>query len=44
MNTYSSATRPVGDVVSEDDRRAVALKRFGIDLCCDGKVVLEAAR
>ena len=43
MDTQTLATRPVGDIVSEDYRRAAALKRFGIDFCCGGKVSLEAA-
>jgi regulator of cell morphogenesis and NO signaling len=43
MDTLTLATRPVGDIVSEDYRRAAALKRFGIDFCCGGKVTLEAA-
>lgn len=43
MTALTLAARPVGDIVSEDYRRAAALKRFGIDFCCGGKVTLEAA-
>ena len=43
MTSQTLATRPVGDIVSEDYRRAAALKRFGIDFCCGGKISLEAA-
>ena len=37
------ATRLVGDLVAEDYRRAAALKRFGIDFCCGGRVPLGDA-
>lgn len=43
MTSQILATRPVGDIVSEDYRRAAALKRFGIDFCCGGKMPLEDA-
>ncbi len=43
MDPQTLATRLVGDVVSEDYRRAAALKRFGIDSCCGGRVTLGAA-
>jgi len=43
MTSQTLSTRSVGDIVSEDYRRAAALKRFGIDFCCGGKTTLEAA-
>lgn len=43
MTATPLATQTVGDLVAEDYRRAAALKRFGIDFCCGGKVSLDAA-
>lgn len=42
-DTSALATRLVGDLVAEDYRRAAALKRFGIDFCCGGKMPLGDA-
>jgi regulator of cell morphogenesis and NO signaling len=42
-DTRTLAARPVGDLVAEDYRRAAALKRFGIDFCCGGRVALGDA-
>lgn len=42
-DTSVLATRLVGDLVAEDYRRAAALKRFGIDFCCGGKMPLGDA-
>jgi regulator of cell morphogenesis and NO signaling len=39
----SLALRTVGDLVTEDYRRAGVFKQFGIDFCCGGGISLEAA-
>jgi regulator of cell morphogenesis and NO signaling len=36
-------TRPVGDIIAEDFRKAAVLSRNGIDFCCGGKKSLEKA-
>jgi regulator of cell morphogenesis and NO signaling len=41
--TDRGSERTVGEVVSEDYRRAAVFQRYGIDFCCGGRQTLRAA-
>lgn len=43
MSQTVLASRRIGDLVTEDFRRAAVLKRHEIDFCCGGGITLEAA-